>query len=188
MLQPHLHTNTLIQPLSMLLYVSLFLVPHVNTSLVPVVVTLNPSLPLHVCGELVPVNLLRHVHKVSPPIPVSVNLTTTSTFRVLIKKFPHFHQQQMIAPRKSAFYDYNYKYKGGSLQASFSILITLLFHVILNFQSTKMILAFNVFSIFNLITVTYMKYYTNWSRSLTNYINQHKYFLLWFFDVYGLSL
>ena len=57
----------------------------------------------------------------------------------------------MIAPRKSVFYDYNYQYKGVSLQAFFSMLINLLFHVILNFQSTKMILVFNIFSILNLI-------------------------------------
>ena len=49
--------------------------------------------------------------------------------------------------------------------------ITLLVHVILNFQLTKMILAFNVFSIFNLITLNYMKCYINLSWRLTNYIN-----------------
>ena len=88
----------------------------------------------------------------------------------------------MISPSKPVFYNYNYEYKGVSLQASFSMSITLLFCVILNFQSTKMILAFNIFSIFNLITLTYMKCYTNLSRSLTNYMNQHKYSLLWFFN------
>ena len=96
-------------------------------------------------------NFLCHVRKVSPPIPLSVDLATTSTLHALIKKFPHFHQQLMIAPRKSVFYDYNYQYKGVSLQAFFSMLINLLFHVILNFQSTKMILVFNIFSILNLI-------------------------------------
>ena len=59
------------------------------------------------------------------------------------------------------------------------MLITLLFHVILNLQSTKMIL---VFSMFNSITLTYMKCCTNLSRNLTNYINQDKYILLWFFN------
>ena len=49
--------------------------------------------------------------------------------------------------------------------------ITLLIHVILNFQLTKIILAFNVFSIFNLITLNYMKCYINLSWRLTNYIN-----------------
>ena len=66
------------------------------------------------------------------------------------------------------------------------MLITLLFHVILNFQSTKMILLFNIFSIFNLITLTYMRCYTNLSRNFTNYINQHKYFLLKFFNCFYL--
>ena len=53
------------------------------------------------------------------------------------------------------FYDYKYEYKGVSLQVPFSMLIALLFNVILKFQSTKMILVFNIFSIFNLITLTY---------------------------------
>ena len=80
----------------------------------------------------------------------------------------------MIAPRKSVIYDYNYEYKGVSLQASFSMLITLLFHVILNFSQQKWLyLVFNIFSIFNLITLTYTKCYTNLSN-LTN-INQDKY-------------
>ena len=92
----------------------------------------------------------------------------------------------MIAPRKSVFYDYNYEYKGVSFQVSFSMLITLLFHVVLNFQSTKMILVFNIFSIFNLITLAYMKCYPNLSRNLTNYINQHKYFLIWLFNCFYL--
>ena len=65
------------------------------------------------------------------------------------------------------------------------MLITL-FHVVLNFQSTKMILVFNIFSIFNLITLTYTKCYTNLSRNLTNYINQQKYFLIWFFNCFYL--
>ena len=92
----------------------------------------------------------------------------------------------MIAPRKSVFYDYNYEYKGVSFQVSFSMLITLLFHVVLNFQSTKMILVFNIFSIFNLITLTYPKCYTNLSRNLKNYINQQKYFLIWFYNCFYL--
>ena len=81
--------------------------------------------------------------------------------------------------KEVSFYDYNHEYKGVSLQASFSMLITLLLHVILNFQSTKIMLAFNIFSISNLTTLTYMKCYADWSRRLTNYINQHK---LWFFN------
>ena len=49
-----------------------------------------------------------------------------------------------------------------------------------------MILAFNIFSIFTLITLTYTKCYTNLSRNLTNYINQQKYFLIWFFNCFYL--
>ena len=52
----------------------------------------------------------------------------------------------MIGPTKSVFYDYNYEYKDVSLQASFSMLITLLFHVILNFQLTEMILVLIFFA------------------------------------------
>ena len=40
----------------------------------------------------------------------------------------------MIAPRKSALHEYNYEYKGVPLQATFSMLITLLFHVMSIFQ------------------------------------------------------
>ena len=49
-----------------------------------------------------------------------------------------------------------------------------------------MIVVFNIFSIFNLITLTYMKFCTNLIRNLTNYINQHKYVLLWFFNCFYL--
>ena len=49
-----------------------------------------------------------------------------------------------------------------------------------------MILAFNIFSISNLIKLTYTKCYTNLSRNLTNYINQQKYFLIWFFNCFYL--
>ena len=156
------------------------------TSPAPVVATLNSSLPLHVCDVLVPPNLLSHLRKISLPIPLSADLATTSKSHAFIKKFSYFHQQLMIVPRKSIFYDYNYKCKGVSLPASFSMWITLLFHIVLNFQSTKMILVFNIFSIFNLITLTYTKCYTNLSRNLTNYINQQKYFLIWFFNCFYL--
>ena len=177
-----MHTNTQIQPLSLLV----FSTTHVITSPAPAVTTLNSSLPLRVCDVPLPRNLLCHVHKVSPPKLLFAGLVTTSRLHALIKKFPHFHQQLMIAPRKSVFYDYNYKCKGVFLQASFGMLITLLLHVVLNFQSTKIILAFNIFSIFNLITLTYTKCYTNLSRNLTNYINQQKYFLIWFFNCFYL--
>ena len=118
-----------------------FSTSHVIISPAPAVATLNSSLPLHVCDVPVPPNLLCQVHKVSPPKPLSADLATTSRSHDPIKKFPHFHQQLMIAPRKSVLYDYNYKYKSVSLQVTFNMLITLLFHIVLNFQSTKMILA-----------------------------------------------
>ena len=115
--------------------------------------------------------------RVSPPHPDRM---------LSLKNFLNFHEQLMITPRKSVFYDYNYEYQGVSLQASFSFLIALLFHVVLNFQSTKMILIFNIFTILNLITLTYTKCYTNLSRDLTNYINQQKYFLIWLFNCFYL--
>ena len=49
-----------------------------------------------------------------------------------------------------------------------------------------MILVFNIFSIFNLITLSYMNCYTNLRRNLTNFINQHKYFSLWLFNCFYL--
>ena len=97
---------------------SVFSTSHFNTYPDPAVVTLNSSLPLHVWDVPVPANLLCHVRKVSPPIPLSTNLNTTSKSHALIKKFPHFDQQLTIATRKSVLYDYNYEYKGVSLQAS----------------------------------------------------------------------
>ena len=45
-----------------------FSTSHVNTS-DPVVVTINYSLPLHVCDVPVRANLLCYFRKVSPPIP-----------------------------------------------------------------------------------------------------------------------
>ena len=69
-----------------------FSTSHVITSPAPVVATLNSSLPLHVCDVPVPPNLLCHVRKVSPPIPLSADLATTSRTHALITKFPHFHQ------------------------------------------------------------------------------------------------
>ena len=80
-----------------------FSTSHVITSPAPAVATLNSSLPLYVCDVPVPPNFLCHVHKVSPPIPLSADLATTSRTHALIKKLPHFHQQLMIAPRKSVF-------------------------------------------------------------------------------------
>ena len=49
-----------------------------------------------------------------------------------------------------------------------------------------MILASNIFSIFNLISLTYTICYSNLSRNLTNYINQQKYFMIWFFNCFYL--
>ena len=62
------------------------------------------------------------------------------------------------------------------MHVSFSMLITLLAHIILNFQPTKRNLAVNIFSVFNLITLFYMKcyIYTNLSRRLINHINQNR--------------
>ena len=117
-------------------------------------------------------------------MPFSSNFTTTSPSHALIKTFFHFHKQLTIAPRKPVFCNYDYEYKAISLQASFSMLITLLFHLILNFHS--MILAFNICSVFNLITLIYMKCYANLSRRLTNHINQHRSFLFWFFNCFYL--
>ena len=133
-LQQHLHTNALIQPLSMLLCVSLFLVPLMLIllllqRLLLLILTYLYMFVMYLCLQTYNVTFVKRLHpyrflKMSPP-------------------YPHF---------------------------MFS-LITLLIHVILNFQLTKMILAFNVFSIFNLITLNYMKCYINLSWRLTNYIN-----------------
>ena len=107
-----------------------FSTSHVLTSPAPAVVTLNCSLHLHVYDVSVPPNLLCYVRKVSPTIFLSDDLATTSRSHALIKKFYHFFQQLMISPRKSVFYDYNYEYKGVSLQASFSMF----YHVSRNFE------------------------------------------------------
>ena len=84
----------------------------------------------------------------------------------------------MITPQKLVLCNYSYEHKDVFLQASFRMLITLLFHVILNFQSTKLILAFNIFSIFNLIVFIYMKRCTKSSRRLRNYLNQHVFIMV----------
>ena len=65
------------------------------------------------------------------------------------------------------------------------IFITLLFNVILNFQSTK-ILDFNIFRIFILFILIYAKFYTKFSLNLTYNITQHKCFLLWLFNCFYL--
>ena len=70
-----------------------FSTSHDNTFPAPAVVTLNSSLPLHVCDLPVPANLLSHVRKASPRIPLSVDCATTSRSHAVIKKFPHFYQQ-----------------------------------------------------------------------------------------------
>ena len=62
------------------------------------------------------------------------------------------------------------------------IFISLLFNVILNFQSTKMILGFNIFSIFILSILIYAKFYTKFSLNLRYNITQHKCLLLWLFN------
>ena len=69
------------------------------------------------------------------------------------------------------------------------IFIILLFNVILNFQSTKMILGFNIFSIFSifiLFVLIYAKFYTKFSLNLTYNITQHKCSLLWVFNCFYL--
>ena len=96
----------------------LMLIPHDNTSPALAVVTSNSSLPLHAYDVPVAAKLLCHVCKVSPPISLSANLTTTSISHVPIKKFPQFCKQLIISLRKPVFYNYNYEYKGVSLQAS----------------------------------------------------------------------
>ena len=53
--------------------------------------------------------------KVFPPIPLSADLATRIRSYALIKKLPHFYQQRMMTSCKSAFYGYNYEYKGVSL-------------------------------------------------------------------------
>ena len=58
---------------------------HVYTSPAPVVLTLNLSLTLHVYDVPVPANLLCHVRKVPPPIPLSANLTTTPDLMLSLK-------------------------------------------------------------------------------------------------------
>ena len=70
-----------------------FSTSHVNSSSDPVVVIINSSLPLHVCDVPVRANLLCYFCKVSPPIPLSANVTTTLNSHALIIKFPHFHLQ-----------------------------------------------------------------------------------------------
>ena len=57
-----------------------------------------------------------------------------------------------------------------------TIFITLLFHIILNFQPTKKILGFNIFSLFTLFTLIYAKHYTIFSLKLMFYMNQKKCF------------
>ena len=94
----------------MLLCVSLFLVLlMLLPSPAPPAVALNSSLSLLVCDVPVPPNVLCHVRKMSSVILLSADLATTSTSHALIKIFPHFHQQLISVPRKSVFYDYNYK-------------------------------------------------------------------------------
>ena len=66
---------------------SVFSTSHVNTSPVPAVVILNSYLPLYLCDVPVPTNLLCHIRKVSSPIHLSANVTTTSISHGLIKNF-----------------------------------------------------------------------------------------------------
>ena len=80
-----------------------FCISHVITTPAPAVAILNSCLPLHVCDVSVPSNLLCHVRKVSPTIPLPTDLATTFRSHALIKRFLRFHQQLMIATRKSVF-------------------------------------------------------------------------------------
>ena len=59
------------------------------------------------------------------------------------------------------------------------VFIILLFNIIL-----KMILGFNIFSIFILLILTYAKLYTKFSLKLTYNITQRKCFLLWLFNCF----
>ena len=88
--------------------------------------------------------------------------------------------------RKSVSCNYCCEYNSISLQTALMIFITLLFNVILNFQLTKIILGFNIFSIFILFILIYAKFYTKFSLNLTYNITQHKCFLLWLFNCFYL--
>ena len=77
-----------------------FSTSHGNTSPALAVVNLNSSLSLYVCDVPTPANFLSQVSY------------------LFLKSH---HQQWMITPRKSVFYDCNYEYKCVSLQAPFSI-------------------------------------------------------------------
>ena len=163
-----------------------FSTSRVNTSPAPAIFTLSSYLPLHVCDVPVPANLLFHVRKMSPPTSLSANVTNIFTSHAFIKKFPHFLLQLMIAPRKSVFLTIIMSTKVPFCKRLLA-LVNLLLHVILNFQSTRMILAFNIFSVFNLMALIYMKCYSNLSRRLTSYINQHNFVIMVFQLLLSLS-
>ena len=113
-------------------------------------------------------------------------LQMSPTYSHLIKKFPHFLLQLMIAPRKSVFLTIIMSTKVPFCKRLLA-LVNLLLHVILNFQSTRMILAFNIFSVFNLMALIYVKCYSNLSRRLTSYINQHNFVIMVFQLLLSLS-
>ena len=64
-----------------------FSTSHVNTPPAPAVVTLNSSLPSHVCDVPVSANLLCHVCKVSPPIPLPANSPPYPDLILSLKNF-----------------------------------------------------------------------------------------------------
>ena len=64
------------------------------------------------------------------------------------------------------------------------IFFILLLDVVLMFDGTKMVLGFNIFSIFILFILIYVKFYTKFSLNLTYNITQHKCFLSWLLIVF----
>ena len=107
------------------------------------------------------------------PSPPSTSSTSTPSLLQLSATLPLLS----LSPsplRKSVSCNYCCAYNSLFLQTALMFFITLLFNVILNFQSTKMILGFTIFSIFILVILIYAKFFTKFSLNLTYNITQHR--------------
>ena len=105
--------------------------------------------------------------------------SVTSSSSTLLSNKPYFPEISPLSNRISC------KSQEVSCSAKFSFFI--FFNVILLNQSTHNLLFFNFLTNFILLTLAYVKVYTNLSNFFTVYIIQHQFFLMSFFESFVIS-
>ena len=142
--------------------------------------TVNPVLSLHGRNVLVSVNTTCRVRNVSPYVPLSVN-TSTPLVNYVSHNVRHVQCIVKCVPFKSKV-SVTSKFTYVSSSPLYIIFVAILFNTFYFTQSTKAILAYNIFSIIALFLSVYIRFYTKNGGRLTYYIAQCKHFFICFLD------